>query len=102
WRRLDDAVPEPDVLGALRRGREEHLRGARVRVLLEEVVLDLPRVVDAERVGVRDLVERVLDQAVFGVVGPRPRELVLVEDAELHRAASEPTSDPRATKPSRM
>ena len=62
-RRLHDAVPEPDVLRALRRGREEHLGRARVRVLLEEVVLDLPRVVDADAVGVLDLLERVLDQA---------------------------------------
>jgi hypothetical protein len=33
-----------------------------VRVLLEEVVLDLPHVVEAELVGQLDLVERVLDQ----------------------------------------
>ena len=65
-------------------------------------MLDLPHVVDAERVGELDLVERVLDQLVLGVVAPRPRQLVLVEDAELHRAASEPGSEPRATKPSRM
>ena len=89
-RRLHDAVPEPDVLRALRRGREEHLGRARVRVLLEEVVLDLPRVVDAERVGVLDLVERVLDQPVLGVVGPGPRELVLVEDRRTSSRASAP------------
>ena len=86
-RRLHDAVAETDVLRALRRGREEHLGRARVRVLLEEVVLDLPRVVDADRVGVLDLLERVLDQPVLGVLGPRSRELVLVEDAELHADA---------------
>ena len=83
-RRLHDAVTEPDVLRALRRRREEHLGRARVRVLLEEVVLDLPHVVDAELVGELDLLERVLEQLVLGVVGPRPRQLVLVEDAELH------------------
>ena len=42
------------------RGGEEHLGRARVRVLLEEVVLDLPDVVDAEPVGELDLLERVL------------------------------------------
>ena len=69
-RRLHDAVPEPDALRALRRGGEEHLGRARVRVLLEEVVLDLPHVVDAERVGELDLLERVLDQLVLGVRRP--------------------------------
>ena len=34
----------------------------RVRVLVEEVVLDLPRVVEAEPVGELDLVERVAEQ----------------------------------------
>ena len=77
--------PSRMLLRALRRGGEEHLGRARVRVLLEEVVLDLPRVVDADAVGVLDLFERVLDQLVLGVVVPRPRQLVLVEDAELHR-----------------
>ena len=43
----------------------------RVRVLLEEVVLDLPDVVDAEPVGQLDLVERVLEQLVLAVLGPR-------------------------------
>ena len=61
-RQLDDAVTEADVLRALARRGEEHLGRRRVRVLLEEVVLDLPRVVVAEPVGELDLVERVLEQ----------------------------------------
>ena len=97
-RRLHDAVTEADVLRALRRGREEHLGRAGVRVLLEEVVLDLPRVLDADAVGVLDLLERVLDQPVLGVLLPRPRQLVLVEDAELHACCSVPS----AWNPSRM
>ena len=56
----------------------------RVRVLLEEVVLDLPRVVVAEPVGELDLVERLVEQLVLVVATPRLRELVLVEDPELH------------------
>ena len=44
------------------RGGEEHLGRRGVRVLLEEVVLDLPHVLDAELVGELDLLERVLDQ----------------------------------------
>ena len=80
----DDAVAEAHVLGALAARRQEHLGRRRVAVLLEEVVLDLPHVLDAERVGQLDLVERVLDQLVFGAVVPGPADLVLVEDAELH------------------
>ena len=86
-RDLHDAVPEPDVLGALAGGGEEHLGRARVRVLLEEVVLDLPDVVDADPVGELDLLERVVQQPLLGVLGPGPRQLVLVEDAESHLVA---------------
>src|SRR4051794_33593595 len=89
-RRLHDAVTQPDAPRALRRRGEEDLGRAGVRVLLEEVVLDLPRVVDPDPVGVLDLLERVLDQLVLGVGRPRPRQLVLVEDAEFHAA---PTVD---------
>ena len=63
---------------------EEHLGRGGVRVLLEEVVLDLPHVLDAELVGELDLVERVLDELVLASLVPGPAELVLVEDAELH------------------
>ncbi len=77
-------MTEAHVLGALAACREEHFGRRRVAVLLEEVVLDLPHVLDAERVGELDLVERVLDQLVLGAVVPRPTDLVLVEDSELH------------------
>ncbi len=84
-RGLDDAVAETDVLRALAGRGEEDLGRRRVRVLLEEVVLDLPHVLDAEAVGQLDLVERVLDQRRSLSLVPRSRQLVLVEDAELHR-----------------
>ena len=83
-RRLHDAVPEPHVLGALRDRGEEHLGRARMAVLLEEVVLDLPDRVDAERVRERALLERVLEERVLRVLVPGPRELVLVEESEAH------------------
>ena len=80
---LDDAVAQADArvrwLAAAR-----NTSGARVRVLLEEVVLDLPHVVDAQPVRELDLLERVLEQPVLGVVVPRAGQLVLVEDAELY------------------
>src|SRR3954447_13526904 len=83
-RQLHDAVTEADVLGALAGRREEDLGSGRVRVLLEEVVLDLPRVVVAKLVGQLDLVERVLHELVFAARAPRLRELQLIENAELH------------------
>src|SRR4030095_4969914 len=86
-RHQHDAVAEPDPLRALRARREEDLRRRGVRVLLEEVVLDLPGVTEAEPVGQLDLGERVLEQALLVALAPRPRQLVLVEDAELHGLA---------------
>jgi hypothetical protein len=59
-----------------------------VRVLLEEVVLHLPREVDAEAVGQLDLVERILEELVLVPLVPGARDLVLVEDAELHDSSS--------------
>ena len=79
-------MPWPSRMRCVRCGDrgEEQLGRARVAVLLEEVVLDLPHVVDAEPVGELALLERLLQQLVLGVVAPRTRELVLVEDPELH------------------
>ena len=84
-RDLDDAVAEADVLGALAGGRQEHLGGGGVGVLLEEVVLDLPDVVEAQPVRELDLLESVVHEAVLGaLVLPGSRILVLVEDSEAH------------------
>jgi hypothetical protein len=80
----DDAVAETDLRRALAAGGEEHLWCRRVAVLLEEVVLDLPHVLDAEPVGELDLFERVVDERLLARLIPRPAHLVLVEDAELH------------------
>ena len=68
-----DAVAEADVLRALAAGGEEDLGRGGVRVLLEEVVLDLPGVVDAEPVGELDLVERLLEQPVLAARRPQGR-----------------------------
>ena len=82
----DDAVTEPDALGALAAGGEEHLGRRRVAVLLEKVMLDLPHVLDAETVGERHLLERVLDEPLLALRFPGPAHLMLIEDPELHRA----------------
>ena len=79
-----DAVAEADVLGALRAGGEEYLRRGGVRIFLEEMMLDFPGVVDAELVGEFDLLERLLEQPMLVALVPRPRQLMLVENAELH------------------
>ncbi len=81
---LDDAVAQADVLGSLAHRGQKDLGGRRVGVLLEEVVLDLPHVVEPEPVGQLDLVEGVGDQLLFAGVGPGAWQLVFVEEAELH------------------
>src|SRR5262249_8588516 len=70
-RELDDPVTEPDAPGALARRAEEHFGRRAVRILLEEVVLDAPRVVEAEAIRQLDLRERVLEQLVLAVLLPR-------------------------------
>ena len=58
-------------------------------------MLDFPGVVVPELVGELDLIERLLEELVLGAFGPRPGELVLVEDSELHgfilRISASPT-----------
>ena len=82
---LEDAVAEADLLCALAGGGEERLGRRAVGVFLEEVVLHHPGVVVAEPVGQLHLRQRVLIELELAVLLPRPRQLQLVEDAELHR-----------------
>jgi len=56
-----------------------------MRVFLEEMVLDLPDVIDADPVGEFDLLKRVAIEPLLGVFFPRLRQLVLIEKPELHR-----------------
>jgi hypothetical protein len=81
---LHHAVPDAHPSGALAGRGQKHLGRAGVRVLLEEVVLHLPEVLHAQRVGQLDLVEGVGDELLLAGLGPGPGQLVLVEDAELH------------------
>ena len=83
---LHDAVAEPDALRALARGAEKDFGRRAVRVLLEEVVLDAPRVVEAQLVGELDLRQRVLQELVLAALLPRAGKLELVEDPEFHDA----------------
>ena len=63
-------MTEVDPLRTLRAGGEKHLGCGGVRVFLEEVVLDLPDVIDGEPVGELDLVERPLIKAQLAFFGP--------------------------------
>src|SRR5271166_4307633 len=55
-----------------------------MRILLEEVVFDLPGEIDADAVGELNLIERLAEQFQFVAVVPGTRQLVLVEDSEAH------------------
>ena len=79
-----DALADVDVLGLRGGGGEENFGGGGVAVLLEEVVLDLPDLVEAELVGEADVFERLVVGAPLGDVAPGALDGVLVEDAEFH------------------
>ena len=84
----DDAVPHPDLLrdhGA--RGEEELGRGA-VGILLEEVVLHRPHLVEAQLVGQLHLLQRVVVDGALRLPRPRAGHRQLVEEAELHCVSS--------------
>jgi len=93
-------VAEPDPAGPLRGGGEEDLGRGRVGVFLEEVVLDLPRMVDAETVGQLHLRQCVLEQLLLTASRPRTRELMLVEDAEFHAHSFRAAATMAAAPPS--
>ena len=81
-RREHHPVPEPDAARIAGAGAEEYLRGGRVSVFLQEVVLDLPHVVDAEAIGQLDLLDGIPKETVLGVLVPGTGELVFVEESE--------------------
>ena len=84
---LADAVAEPDVRRTGRSRGEEHFRRGGVAVFVKEMVLDLPRIVEAQPVGEHHLVQRFLHQPVLGALGPGPRQLQFVEDPKAHGTA---------------
>jgi len=89
-RHQGDAVTQANALGALRAGGEKHFGRGGVRILLEEVVLDLPDVVDPQTIGELDLVKRLLIKTQLGLLAPGLRQLVLVEQSEFHCSRSSP------------
>ena len=69
-RHLNHRGAQSNPLRACRRRSEEHFRRRGMRVLVEEMVLDLPGVVETETVGEFHLVERVAQQLVLVVSAP--------------------------------
>src|SRR5579859_3450871 len=92
WRHLDDAVAEsnaPSARGS--RAKHDFGRGGD-RVLLQKVVLHEEHVVEAQAIRQLDLLEGLFDHLVLVVRVPLvsiewPRQLHLVEEAELHTAS---------------
>jgi hypothetical protein len=67
-------------------------------ILLEEVVLDFPSMIEPELIGQHDLVEGFLEESEFVVLAPGLGQLMFVEDAEFHskrRARSTGFGKPR-------
>jgi hypothetical protein len=84
----DDAVTDPDSFRHHGARGEEQLGRRTVRVLLEEVVLDRPHLIEAELVGQTHLLERVVVDGALRLPRPGTRNRQLVEQAELHDFAS--------------
>ena len=77
-----------DALGRVREVAADHVVGGDVRVLVEEVVLGDPHVLDAGAVGGLDRRELLLERVVLGVgihVAQELRRVALDEQPELHR-----------------
>src|SRR6202043_1944809 len=85
--KLENAVAEPDVSGALGGCGEKRFRRRRMRIFFQEMMLDHPGMVVTEPVGGFQLRQRVLIQSEFIAGLPRTRQLELIKDAEFHDAS---------------
>jgi len=83
-----DAEADPDSFCDLAQGAEDDLGARRAGEPGQEVVLDEPEGVEADLVGQRALLERLLVQAVPVNAGTFEGALHLVEKAKLHRRTS--------------
>ena len=90
--RVEDARPDVDALGRLREVAGHHVVGGEMRVLVEEVVLREPYVLESGAIGGFDCGDLVHERAVLGsgeVIAPPERRVVsLDEDSELHGRGS--------------
>src|SRR5882724_1665183 len=86
---LDDAMPQPDMLGPRRRGRQKHFGGRRMAVFFEEVMLGGENVVVAKLIGELDLLQRLVVDLELVMLVPlvgvdRSGRLQLEHHAEFH------------------
>ncbi len=84
---VEDARAQVDPLGGVGQVAEDHVVGGEVGVLVEEVVLGDPDVLEAGLVGGQDEVEVLHDDVVLGVrfhVPPGRGNEILNEDPKLH------------------
>ena len=87
-RREHHSVAEADPPGVARAGRQEHFRRGGVRILLQEVVLVLPHIVEAQPVGEFHLLQGLVEQVVVRLLFPASRQLVFVKQSEFHGGRS--------------
>jgi len=87
-----DAMTDADVRRQRRGGGQEHFGRRGVGVLLQEMVLGRPHVLDAQFVGQDRLLEGFGEGAFFGCLVPRPRKLNFEKYPEPH-GCSPQTSD---------
>ena len=81
-------MAQADVLGPASRRRQQHFRRAGVGVFVQEVMLHLPGVIEAQFVGQNDLGQRILEQAMLVAIVPGAGKLKLVENAKAHGCGS--------------
>src|SRR5579871_5877789 len=77
-----------DAFGTRGRGGEKNLGRRAMRIFLEEVMLDLPDLIEAELVGKDDLLHRLLVLAQFRLARPRLLHRMFVENSEFHGRCS--------------
>ena len=85
-RHQHDSMTEPDLFCTLRTRGQEHFGRGGMRIFLEEMMFDFPGMVDTQPVSEFNLVERILKKFQLVAFIPGPRQLMLVENAEFHRA----------------
>src|SRR5262249_34185242 len=89
------AMRDANVAGALRYSAVENLGCWAVGIFFEEVMFNLPDVVDTDAVGQFDLRQRLPVDVVFAERMPRPRGFHFVEQSKFHMALSLPVTTNR-------
>src|SRR5713101_5471203 len=81
---LHDSMAQSHVLRTRGTRRKKYLRRRGMRILLEEVMLGRPDIVEPDSIREFHLLERILQQLVLGLRSPRTRQLMFIKSANLH------------------